>query len=248
MTYFTQFSKQEYILSDTLTKQVTNIAQYTGIFSRAADDFSFYTYYNARPDERLDNISNNLYDTPEYYWTIPLLNSDIVNTWRSSIRSVPSLNKLISKKYPGKALIADDSESVVSKFGIGDYILYNQSSVFIVTGVFPTQNYIRAEEVKESDIPSDIEFAETENLSTIVGTKDNESEILIASVIDAPMAPARFVDSDGNSVPWYVNNTVPVSIAQIEEDLNESKRQLKVILPQYIESVVDRFNSQMRSS
>lgn len=241
MTYFTQFRKNEYVLSDTITKTLTDISQYTEIFSRISDDVSFYTYYNARPDQRLDNISNELYDTPDYYWTIPVLNDSVINTWKSTIRSVPSLNEYLKKKYPGKALIVDSNEDIIGKFTIGEYLRYDNNETYILRDKYPSMNYLR---VESAEPPESVVFNETDE-RRVIGY-NSQSVVTVSSVIDWYMAPMRFLDSELNSVPWYVENTTPISIAKNEEELNEAKRELKVIRPEYIKAVVTRFNDEMR--
>jgi hypothetical protein len=241
MTYFTQFQKADYVLADNVVKKLTNISQYTEIFSRIADDISFYTYYNARPDQRFDTISNELYNTPDYYWTIPILNDSIINTWRDSVRGIPALNDLLTKKYPGKALIVDRESDIIGKFKIGEYLLYSNSDVYILRRKYPSLNYLQVEPTELSDLPDTPQTEENE----IVGV-DSGSVVPIISIIDWPLAPAKFVDFNDNVVPWYVENAIPISIGQVERDLNEARGKLKVIRPEYIEAVVTRFEQEMR--
>jgi len=242
MTYFTQFQKSDYILSDSVSKRLTNISHYTDIFSRIADDISFYTFYYARPDQRFDNISQELYDTTDFYWTIPILNDRIINTWRDTIKSVPSFEQFLEKKYPGKALIVESSDDIIGKFTIGEEIRYDNSDVYILREKYASFNYLRVEKVESSETV----FPET-NDNEVIGA-DSGSVVEIASVIDWSMAPARFIDSDGNSVPYYAENTTPISIAQIETERNDEKGKLKVIRPEFINDVVDRFEIEMNGT
>lgn len=245
MTYFTQFQKNNYTFSDDITKRVTNISHYTEIFSRVADDISFYTYYNARPGERFDNISNELYDTPDYYWTIPILNDTITNTWRDTIRSVPALESYVGQKYPGKAIIIEPTHDIIGSFVIGEYLLYSNSDPFILRGKYPTLNYLHADPIDSIDESAEPPEETEEN--EIVGF-DSGSILPVRSIVDRRLAPANFTDSEQNTVPWYVENTVPTSIHQTEVDVNETKGRLKVIRPQYIRDVVERFEEEMRAS
>ena len=200
MTYFTQFDKRDYLFSDRLRKRVTNLTTYTAIFSRIADDISFYTYYNVRPDERLDSISYALYGTVDYYWTIPLINSRIINVWNDMPRDTQMLQGYLQKKYPGSALIVSDSDSLVGKFTLNELGVYDSDQVVQIIGKYPTRNFVHVLPVTDSTTVSDL-FGEstTPASGTLVGA-DSGDQVSVNIKIPTYMAPDHFLDSDGNRV------------------------------------------------
>jgi hypothetical protein len=270
MTYFTQFRKRDYALSENVRKKVTELSQYTDIVSRAADDASFYTFYNARPDERYDTISNQLYGTPDFYWTIPILNDRITNTWRDSTKSVPALRKFLESKYPGDALIIDPVDSLVGKFIPGEIVAYDINHVYRILGKYPSLRYLHVEPVSmdEFDVLEDPEevwvlltglwnevndnlWDDTEiwrdGTNYVIG-KDTLDSIKVETVIPAYKAPAFFTDPDGNRVPWYEENAIPTTIEEVETDINDENSRLKVIRPEFIRQVADQFELEMREA
>ena len=246
MTYFTQFRKEDYLLSENVIKKVTKLTQYTRIFSRAADDLAFYTFYNAEPSERLDNISNKLYGTPDFYWTIPILNSDMINTWNDMPRSVPSLRETLERKHPGDALIATDRYFVAGNFVTGELAVYDNTDVYRILNIFPTSNYVQAQQttIDVSELNSNVILNDSEYLIGV----DSLSPVSIESVIPAYNAPAFFTDPDGNRVPSFVENAVPTTIEEVETELNESKGRLKVIRPEFIRDAVNEFEIEMKQA
>jgi len=230
MTYFSQFRKSEYSLSQNLQKKVTELSQYTDIVSRAADDASFYTFYNARPDERFDTISNQLYNTPDFYWTIPILNDRITNTWNDSTKSVPALRSYLERKYPDSALIFSSNEEITGRFSVGGYIESTSGSVYRISSIYPSLGYVRGIDVTGSNEIT------------------NPTVVNIAEVIPAYKAPSFFTDPDGNRVPSYVENATPTTIEEIETDINDENSRLKVIRPEFIRRFADQFELEMREA
>ena len=268
MTYFTQFRKEDYVLSENVTQKVTKMSQYTQVFSRAADDLAFYTFYNAEPTERLDNISNKLYGTPDFYWTIPILNADIINTWKDMPRSVPSLRKTLERKHPGDALIIDPLDTVIGNFIPGEIVAHDITNVYRVLNVFPTRRYIQVERVPTDtfnvlDDPEEVWVLLTglwnevndnawdddeiwrDGTNYVIG-QQSLSPAKVESVIPAYKAPAFFTDPDGNRVPWFVENAIPTTVQEVETQKNDNRGRLKVIRPQFIREVVNEFEIEMR--
>jgi len=238
MPYFNYFRKQDYIFSTDLTKRVTNISHYTSIFSRIADNISFYTFYNARPDQRLDSISQDVYDTTDYYWTIPILNSRIINTWRDLPKSTPNLSNYLSRKYPGRAFIVRDDQSIAGKFSVDETITINGTGIGILIAKYPTLGYLQIDvSTNASAVPENTEF-------TIRG-ETSEDEIVVLNTVDTFLAPARYLDSSGNSVPFYTNGVTPITILQQEQEDDEQRARIKVIRPEHIFSVTKQFEREM---
>jgi hypothetical protein len=245
MTYFTQFDKRDYLFSDRVKKQVTNLSTYTAIFSRIADDISFYTYYNVRPDERLDTISHTLYGTVDYYWTIPLINSRIINVWGDMPRDTQMLQAYLQKKYPGSALIVSESDSLVGKFTLDELGVYDSDQVVQIIGKYPTRNFVHVLPVTSTSV-SDL-FSTPPDSGVLVGA-DSGDQVSVNIKIPTYMAPDHFLDSDGNRVTSTAASATEVSIQNVESDLNEQKSQIKVIRPEFIYDIVKRFGDEIRLS
>jgi len=235
MPYFNSFRKQDYVFSKDLTKRVTNISLYTAIFSKIADNISFYTFYNAAPDQRLDSISQDLYGTTDFYWTIPILNKDIINTWRDLPKSTNQMTQFLSRKYPGTALLIRDDQDLISKFTIGETIRYNGTDIGTLTNKYPTRGYIQIDSVDSSVIPTNTEF--------VAEGKTSLDTVVVSGSAPAYKAPANHFDTNGNSVPFY--GGTPVTIEEQEFDQNENRSRIKVIRNEHITDVVKQFEREM---
>lgn len=68
----------------------------------------------------------------------------------------------------------------------------------------------------------------------------------VSSKYNNPAATHHYIDSNG----YIVNSTEPgatsVSNYQYEEELNESRRRIKIIKPQFVASIVDEFEKKIR--
>lgn len=237
--YFSYFRRDDYLFSDNVVRRVVNLSQYSAIFSRLADDASFYTYYTMQGNERLDQISERLYNSPEYYWTIPLLNNQIVNIWKDLSFEQNTLDTRLSSKYPGDALIIDSGESVIGKFELGEKLIHGISeSRATLVNTFPTLGYIRV-------IDSEDGFPTGNSTFDLVG-EDSGDTIRIVNRIPYYTAPQYYVDSDGNYVLHTDTNATPITIRELEIKKNEQLSQIRVVRADQIRSVVSQFVSEMK--
>lgn len=238
MSYFTQFQKSDYILSDNVVKNVTNLSQYTAIFSAVADDISFYTYYTASPNERLDNISNKLYETVDYYWTIPILNTHIVNTWRDFPKTTNQLVESLRQTYPGVAFTIRDDQTLVGKFDIGEKLIYDSTQSATITGLYPSLGFVEALIDNGSVFPSNTEM-------TLFGESPSNT-LVVTGYTEAYNAPVRYVDSMNNSVLFNTMNATPITRLEEARERNDSLSRIKVIRPEFIRDVVKQFEREMK--
>lgn len=235
--YFSYFNQRPYDFGDSIIKDVTNISKYTAMFSRIADDVSFYSYYTMQPGRRLDEISEELYGTPEFYWTIFLVNSRITNVWRDLPKSVNAIKDFLGQKYPGVAFPIRDDQEIAGKFVLGEDLVYDTSNTAVLTGVYPTQGYLTAQITEGSSFPINSEM-------TLVGSSSSDT-VVVNNRIPAYEAPHHHVDSNGNRVLFSAGQATPVSIRQVEFDDNDVESQIKVIRPEFIYDVSSRFENEM---
>lgn len=236
--YFSYFQKNRYDFGESVAKDVTNITKYTSIFSEIADDIAFYTYYTMQGGERLDEISQNLYDTPDFYWTIPLVNEEITNTWNDTPKSYTDFISYLGKKYVGRAFTLKDGEELAGKFEINEFLVYNSSEKAQLIAKYPTQGYVQVVIESGGSFPQNTEF-------TVVGENTGDS-IVVTNNIPAYNAPIRHVDLNGNYVPYDSGQVTPITIREDEEDRNDINSQIKVIRPEFIYDVATRFDQEMR--
>lgn len=260
MGYFNSFAKINYRLTKTQTKRVTNLAKYTAVFSEIADNASFYSFYTMNGSQRLDNISTELYGNDKYYWTIPLLNGRIRNTWKDLPNQSQSFEIYLRKKYPGFALTASNLTPISLNFTLNELIGFDRKNTFTVAAKYPSLNYVQA-------IPSDEEIEDFSDLQLNIWdnvTQLNNNPAVARSIISNDLvefvggveffeAVAYYVDENDNIVSYLdfqnnPENITPVTWREIEFNQNDVKSRIKVIRPAFIKQVVKEFEQQMRIS
>jgi hypothetical protein len=231
MSYFSYFQKGNYDLDGESLRKLTNISQYTTIFSRIADDISFYTYYTMANGERLDNISQKLYGSPDYYWTIFLINPDITNVFRDIRKEPLEVLSYAQNKYTGVALTLPTNQTwPLPNITLGGEITFN-GATGVVLSVNPTVGNIQVN-VTEGTFPT---------------TAFTASGINFTGSVTMPNATHHVLDADTGDQVAYNSSVVKtyVSNLEYENSLNDEKGQLKVIRPTYIYEVVKRFEREM---
>ena len=93
MPYFKNYPKIRYPFGGQSSTAITqDIGVYIDLVDRAKDDGAFYTEYSIKNGDRPDTVSQDLYGTPDYYWTFFLMNDDV------KLRGWPLSNQAITKK------------------------------------------------------------------------------------------------------------------------------------------------------
>lgn len=237
--YFSYFRREDYLFSDSVVRRVANLSQYSAIFARVADDLSFYTYYTLQGNERLDQISEQLYGTPEYYWTIPLLNTSIVNIWKDLIHQQTTLDKILQQRYPGDALIIADEESIISKFQLGERLTHSPSGTSAeLVNTFPSLGYLRVVDIENG-------FPGANTTFDLVGETSGDT-VTIANLIPYFTAPSYYETPDGDIVLSTDETGVAVTIRDIETRENDQRSQIRVIRQDRIREVVAQFIKEMK--
>ena len=77
-SYFTHFPKVFYKFGDEVDVNISNnLSVYVDLLDQIKNEISFYETFNILDGERPDTVSQNLYGTPNYHWTLYLLNDNI---------------------------------------------------------------------------------------------------------------------------------------------------------------------------
>lgn len=267
MTYFENFQKSDYLFDDDVIRSVTNISKYAALFSRPLDNFTFYTFYQLKEDERLDNVSETLYGTPDFYWTIPLVNANLVNTWKNYFKGTRDFESFIKRKYPGLALFAHESTPVAGNFEEGEIVAFDIENVCRIIRKYPNQNYIHVELLNDNDF-NPLDLGDVWVLLTGLWNerpqniwsdsdvwKDNTLQLInpsaqsieIESFRPMHLAPAYFLDADNNRVTWKSQaEKFPVTWRDVERQRNEEFSRIKVIRPEFITEIAEEFEKRIK--
>jgi|LWDU01.1.fsa_nt_gi hypothetical protein len=237
MGYFNNFPKVDYdIKGNGITQEVTNITSYVKVSSKMLDSIAFYSFYIIPDDDRPDNVSYNLYGTDAYYWTFFVVNPHLKNTYYDWPQSIKSLQSHTEGKYSGLGAVVDGD--VHGKYFLGEYIVGSISgAIGQVIGIYPTTEWVQIKEVSGTFLSSG------EGLKGITG----EAVIIAKSIKSAALAPRHFLDlSTGLVTDKRTAGVKPVSFFEWEQAQNLVKTKIRIIKPEFIEEVSDRFIAELK--
>ena len=255
MAYFNNFSTVEYDFDASgINREIKNLAQYSTIITKNIDNVAFYSYYNIQDGERPDTVSQNLYGTPDYYWTFFIVNNELQNYWHDWPKSSESLRKFAEAEYIGLAAIFDADEEAFGKFVVGGTVTGSLSNATgTVIAIYPTLGYIQIEQNKTSVA----NFRTAGESITLTASNSTDSEdisrvgntLACTSIVKAAYAPNYHID-DGTKerTRRRTAGTSPVTNFEEENEVNLIKSRIKVIKPEFIGEVVDAFEKSMRDA
>jgi hypothetical protein len=236
MSYFFQgFPTMQYdVLANNKPVEVTDIFRSVRIKHNLRDTVLMYKSYHIQDGERPDHVSLKLYGTTDYYWTLFMINEDIVNSFADWPCSRAEMENKINTKYAGYVLTTNDN--IGAKFTKGEII---QGSISGATG------YIREKETNLGVIKFDSINGKTFKDDELIRGLTSGHTTTIKAQIAYKDAPQHFEDADGNWVRRTYPGAYPVTNAEHERIWNEYKTDIRVIRPEYISYVADEFYKQI---
>lgn len=132
MKYFQNFKKVAYTFGDEFEKAgagrrqiefVQDISQYVDIVDQVRQAAHFYNYYDIIENERPDQVSQFLYDTPAFHWTFWMMNDHIREQgWPLTLKQMDEKLKTDHPHYYIKV------NADISNFYLQNEIVYGQQS------------------------------------------------------------------------------------------------------------------------
>ena len=196
-----------------------------------------YEYYYVNDQDRPDVLATKLYGDATLYWLFWMVN-DKFATYNDWPKSQSILERFIARKYTGKALVSNQQSDIVSssdsKFLQGEKVVGSTSSAFgFVTKIDPTNKQLVL-----NDIQGQFQAGET-----VTGSNSTKS-FIISSVRNFSDSPHHYINSDGNKTTS--ETTTSVSNHDYEQELNDSKRDIRYIKVDYIPQLLREFKSMIR--
>ena len=246
MKYFKYFGKYDYSMYGEILNQ-TDITQFAEINKKISDNIGYYNYYSVLDGERPDHISFKLYGTPDYYWTIFLMNDNLKNFYKDWYKSSSVLDTYLKESYP--YFVIEFENDISGKFSIGEEVI-SAINIHVIAEIVDinTNNYqLVVRNVQNRGVYMDFE-SDLEGLFTaesgVRGITSNGFAIS-TGFYKQYHATKYWCNDKGETVnPEYA--TQRVSIEDDAKEINDANGQIRVIQPQYIKSVISDFVEEMK--
>ena len=236
--YFKHFPTIDFdVKDDGNLIQAKDIFRNIRVSSDAEDAITGYEYYYVNDQDRPDVLATKLYGDATLYWLFWMVNDQFA-TYNDWPKSQSVLDKFISRKYSGKALVSNQQSDIVSssdsKFLQGEKVVGSTSSAFgYVTKIDPTNKQL---------ILNDVQGIFQDN-ETVTGSQSTKS-FIISSVRNFSDSPHHYINSDGNKTTS--ETTTMVTNRDYEQTFNDSKRSIKYIKTSMIPQLLREFKSMIR--
>ena len=244
MSYFRYFPRINIdIEGNGIYRTVPNLTAFSTILLNQIDSVTYYNYYNIQDGYRPDNVSEDLYGTPDLYWTFFLINDHLNNVYDDWPKGTRFFDKWLRAKYNNLAATTavtrtfDAPNEIAGKFNVGETVTGQVSNArgFLVAK-FPTLGYIEIEHEYGT-------FRETGE--SILGVTSEDS-IISNGVVPLWLAPHHYIDdATGEPTRRKLRDTTAVSILEFERERETLNSRIRVIKQEVIGEVVLGFEQEM---
>lgn len=243
MNFFKYFPKENYLFGDETSPDVfQNISVYADIIDQVKDNTTIYENYYIQQNERPDQVSYKLYDTPDYYWTFFAFNDKIRECgWPVSAQQVFDL---VTKKFPDTTL--NVNKDLSTTFEVGDPVIGVSNGI---QGTVIRRNLDLGQLV--------VRFTPGSNVLTTQSYQSGANQINASEVISQSLEylsahhylgsdqrQIHILDSDGS---YNFNLGTPITQFDDYTARNNDLKEIKVIKPAQIEEVVALFREAIQS-
>jgi hypothetical protein len=229
--YFQNFPFTYYSLDDAKTVQlVTDITNRAVISDELKNNFSLYDEYDIKDGETPELVADKFYNNPELHWIV-LNYNDIIDPRFDWPLDTVNLSRYVSGKYTNSTAV-HHYEDVDGNYINGNILLQSNNQF----GSFQ---------------PGDVVINNTNSGTGVITTKDSNSFILVTTVSSGGFIAGDQIKNSLN-VNAVANITVttsytgtPVSNFVYEDEVNESKRRIKILKAEYVDGVVSDFKKKL---
>jgi hypothetical protein len=230
--YFEKFPKTFYSLDDRTSIQlVTNILLRVVVSEELRNNYSVFDEYDILEGETPEILAYKLYGDANLHWIILHFN-EVIDPRFDWLLYYWQLQKLVENKYKdGNAVhhYEDGNGNIIN----GNVVI--RSSTF---DVFPVGGAVINESVTGTGYITSKPLANTIIVTTSTGGFQTNNEIRLAT---------------NNATTVKITSTellsgIPVTNYEYENEINEAKRRIKVIKPQFVQRIVQEFEAKLAES
>ena len=249
MLYFRNFPRIPYIFGDKETiggEQVTyevfqNLSLYSDVIDQIQDNVSFYQFYNIQENDRPDQVSYKLYNTPEYHWTFYLMNDHLrASGWPLTMTQ---LEDVVKRDFP--------HFTVTTRDDLTGILLVNQTAAGSTSGVRGDvkRRYL---DLGQIVIDSTSTYLAGEVIRNVAATASTSGSIIVTSVSKEYLAAHHYEDATGNYVdidPRIGPGSQLTEVTHLDRYVKENNalKQIKVIRPELMQEITSAFFQSIKS-
>jgi hypothetical protein len=240
--FFKFFPEVDYTFGDNgSTDRFENISIYSNVVDQIINNAASYQEYYVLPGERPDQVSQKLYNTPNYHWTFFLMNSDIRESgWPLSPEQ---LFARVSNLYPTRVITT--TTTLTDKFKVGQTISGNSSSATATIG----KRNLDLGQIFVENVSGTFVAGETINSTNSSGVIEviaaTSSELQYNAAHHYENAEGHIVDIDPTVGPGA--QLTEVTWLERLQRINDDKRQMKILKPSIVGEVVKSFRDAVRN-
>ena len=228
--YFSRFPKTLYSLDDRDTVQaVTNITLRVVLSDEIKNNLSAYDEYDIREGETPEILADIMYDNPQLHWVILHMN-DIIDPRYEWPLSQQTLYNYVADKYVDVNGIHHYESS--NGLQVNGNVIINCNNEF---GNLYVGNVI----LNNTNTGTGVIVSKTSNsnVTVLVSTGGFKTGDQITLFSNANVA--------ANITATTAIVGTPVTNLVYEEGINDTKRRIKILKPQYLDAVISEFNSKL---
>jgi len=257
MEFFRNFRKVGYTFGDDFERtggagrqieRVRDLTQYVDVVDQVREGVHFYEPYNIIENERPDQVSQFLYETPVYHWTFYMMNDHLrAHGWPLTLQQ---MEKKLATDFP--------HQFIYIRADLSNTFLQNEFVTGILSGC-------RGKIIKR-DLDHGIIVVDTIPYATAgkpsrfrkgeailcTGLPENTTQQIVAGTGFEYNATHHYEDKDGNYVD--VDPTAPapsifneITIADRYREINNELKSIKVIKPSNIIQIASAFKRALTS-
>lgn len=239
MSYFSNFQTIPYDLNgDGIYDTITNLTSFVAASQSLLNQQTFYNYVQVRDGERIEQLSQRLYDTTEYYWTFMAINPNIKNIWNDWPKNSAQLLDYSIYKYADFAALACScTDDLLNKFIVGEYVQGVLSgAIGQLLAVHTNDKYITIKLISGEFLEQGEDLFGLESSDTITATE----------VVSRAYAPKYHVDdSTGDITAPRAAGTHKVTNVEHESLLNDTNRYVRAVRPEMINEFINAFQREL---
>ena len=222
-----------------------NLTQYVDIIDKLKQEVAFLNRYTIVGGDRPDTLSFKLYGTTDYYWTFYLMNDDLrYSGWPVDTSSLLDVAK---SKYPNRTLTID-TQLIGALFPVGQEIQGDGSGTvgtIVKRRLDFGQLIVKTTNDNKFNQGETISYTEADGTIRTLSTTKEEDQY--NSVHHFENTSGEEVDIfDNNGIPNQTSGLIPITFRDRMEAKNDSLKQIIVIRPDSIDTIVSEFNRTLK--